>query len=175
MVWNWYQFVAIAILHQPRPTDSADINTRLQLNDTSSIPPMHDGFLFISCTPPYHSIVASCLMLGWFRWNWGIGIVKTISNCRWYYHCILSSLLDVDIKYSLYPVSVTRNNLLNFRIFTYLFFLKYCLVYFTYNLKPFAKRIYSFVSTKHTSWHAVLSPDYSWTTLLSANSTLQRG
>ena len=27
LVWNWYHFVAIAILHQPRPTDSADINT----------------------------------------------------------------------------------------------------------------------------------------------------
>ena len=45
VLWNWYHFVAIAILHQPRPTDSADINTRLQLNDTSSIPPMHGGFL----------------------------------------------------------------------------------------------------------------------------------
>ena len=45
VVWNWYHFVAIAILHQPRPTDSADINTRLQLSDTSSIPPMHGGFL----------------------------------------------------------------------------------------------------------------------------------
>ena len=45
VVWNWYHFVAIAILHQPRPKDSADINTRLQLSDTSSIPPMHGGFL----------------------------------------------------------------------------------------------------------------------------------
>ena len=45
VVWNWYHFVAIAILHQPRPTDSADINTRLQLSDTRSIPPMHGGFL----------------------------------------------------------------------------------------------------------------------------------
>ena len=48
VVWNWFHFVAIAILHQPRPTDSADINTRLQLSDTSSIPPMHGGFLLIS-------------------------------------------------------------------------------------------------------------------------------
>ena len=48
VVWNWYHFVAIAILHQPRPTDSADINTRLQLSDTSSIPPMHGGFLLVS-------------------------------------------------------------------------------------------------------------------------------
>ena len=48
VVWNWYHFVAIAILHQPRPTDSADINTRLQLSDTSSIPPMHGGFLLWS-------------------------------------------------------------------------------------------------------------------------------
>ena len=37
--------VAIAILHQPRPTDSADIIMRFQLSDTSSIPPMHGGFL----------------------------------------------------------------------------------------------------------------------------------
>ena len=28
--------------------DSADINTQLQLSDTSSIPPMHGGFLLIS-------------------------------------------------------------------------------------------------------------------------------
>ena len=48
VVWNWYHFVAIAILHQPRPTDSADMNTRLQLSGTSSIPPMHGGFLLIS-------------------------------------------------------------------------------------------------------------------------------
>ena len=44
VVWNWYHFVAIVILHQPRPTGLADINTRLQLSDTSSIPPMHGGF-----------------------------------------------------------------------------------------------------------------------------------
>ena len=47
VVWNWYHFVAIAILHQPRPMDSADMNTWLQLSDTSSIPPMHGGFLLI--------------------------------------------------------------------------------------------------------------------------------
>ena len=47
VVWNWYHFVVIVILHQPRPTDSADINTRLQLSDTSSVPPMHGGFLLI--------------------------------------------------------------------------------------------------------------------------------
>ena len=29
-------------------TDSADMNTRLQLSDTSSIPPMHGGFLLVS-------------------------------------------------------------------------------------------------------------------------------
>ena len=52
MVWNWYHFVAIGILHQPRPTDSVDINTRLQLSDTSSIPPMHGGFLLLSSTLP---------------------------------------------------------------------------------------------------------------------------
>ena len=48
VVWNWYNLVAIAILHQPRPTDSADINTRLQLSDTISLPPKHGGFLLIS-------------------------------------------------------------------------------------------------------------------------------
>ena len=47
MVWNWYHFVAIVNLHQPHPTDSADINTWLQLSDTSSIPPMHGGFLLL--------------------------------------------------------------------------------------------------------------------------------
>ena len=48
VVWNWYNIVAIAILHQPRPTDTADINTWLQLSDTSSIPPVHGGFLLVS-------------------------------------------------------------------------------------------------------------------------------
>ena len=47
VVWNWYHFVAIGILHQPRPTNSADINMQLQLGDTSSVPPMHGGFLLI--------------------------------------------------------------------------------------------------------------------------------
>ena len=42
VVWNWYHFVAIA-----SPTDSADINTRLQLSDTSSLQPMHGGFRLI--------------------------------------------------------------------------------------------------------------------------------
>ena len=42
VVWKWYHFVAIA-----SPTDSADINTRLQLSDTSSLQPMHGGFLLI--------------------------------------------------------------------------------------------------------------------------------
>ena len=47
MAWNWYHFVAIATWLQPRPTYSADINTRLQLSDTSSIPPMHGGFVLL--------------------------------------------------------------------------------------------------------------------------------
>ena len=55
VVWNWYHFVAIAILHQPRPTDSADINTRLQLSDTSSIPPMHGGFLLLPLSKYYNT------------------------------------------------------------------------------------------------------------------------
>ena len=64
MVWNWYHFVAIAILHQPRPTDSADINTRLQLNDTSSIPPMHSVFLLILLAYACGSVVwAPCPVL----------------------------------------------------------------------------------------------------------------
>ena len=48
VLWNWYHFVAIAILHQPRPTESPDMKTWLQLSDTSSIPPMHGGFLLIA-------------------------------------------------------------------------------------------------------------------------------
>ena len=36
-VWTCYHFVAITNLRQPRPGDSADMNTRLQLSDTSSI------------------------------------------------------------------------------------------------------------------------------------------
>ena len=56
VVWNWYHFVAIASLHEPRPTDSADINTRLQLSDTSSIPPMHGGFLLLPWTSKGYSM-----------------------------------------------------------------------------------------------------------------------
>ena len=61
VLWNWYHFVAIANLHQPRPTDSADINTRLQLSDTSSIPPMHGGFLlgYIYSSFYYHHQIGS--------------------------------------------------------------------------------------------------------------------
>ena len=73
VVWNWYHFVAIAILHQPRPTDSADINTRLQLSDTSAIPPMHGGFLLSRLVAPvsvrlvyfrqcYHAVCNSLYM-----------------------------------------------------------------------------------------------------------------
>ena len=36
-VWTCYHFVAITNLRQPRPGDSADMNTRLQISDTSSI------------------------------------------------------------------------------------------------------------------------------------------
>ena len=43
MVWNWHHFFSIAILHQPHPSDN--INTRLQLSDTCSIPQMHAGVL----------------------------------------------------------------------------------------------------------------------------------
>ena len=42
---RWHLFVAIANIHEPRPADSADINTRLQLSDTNFVPAMHDGFL----------------------------------------------------------------------------------------------------------------------------------
>ena len=43
--------------------DSADINTRLQLSDTSSIPPMHGGFLLapldidVTYTRPIHQVL----------------------------------------------------------------------------------------------------------------------
>ena len=42
------------------PTDSADINTRLQLSDTSSIPPMHGGFLLRSAQFRY---IRNCKMV----------------------------------------------------------------------------------------------------------------
>ena len=70
VVWNWYHFVAIAILHQPRPTDSADINTRLQLSDTSSIPPMHGGFLLRTITSPQEErATKSCAYHSAFAWS----------------------------------------------------------------------------------------------------------
>ena len=75
VVWNWYHLVAIAILHQPHPTDSADINTRLQLSDTSSIPPMHDGFLLI-----------------WLGWSW----------C--YMFGLLISILQINMVVCFYPI-----------------------------------------------------------------------
>ena len=78
VVWNWYHFVAIAILHQPRPTVSADINTRLQLSDTSSIPPMHGGFLLI-----YMYCISYCLL--WYH-------MHNMSR-NWWFHFILSILI----------------------------------------------------------------------------------
>ena len=76
VVWNWYHFVAIAILHQPRPTDSADINTRLQLSDTSSIPPMHVGFLLwlVVYLAPRQYLNQCWLVVNWthrnkLQWN----------------------------------------------------------------------------------------------------------
>ena len=66
VVWNWYHFVAIANLHQPRPTDLADVNTRLQLSDTSSIPPMHGGFL-LRQGHTYSTQSTSWLLMPWRR------------------------------------------------------------------------------------------------------------
>ena len=43
VVWNWYHWVAIAYLYQPS-TDSADVKSRLQRSDTSSIPPINVVF-----------------------------------------------------------------------------------------------------------------------------------
>ena len=45
---NPYVIVAIAIDISLVLSDSADINTGLQLSDTSSVPPKHGGFLLIS-------------------------------------------------------------------------------------------------------------------------------
>ena len=56
VVWNWYHFVAIAILHQPRPTDSADINTRLQLSDTI---PYHRCMVIFSQYQDY--VLCACI------------------------------------------------------------------------------------------------------------------
>ena len=80
VVWNWYHFVAIAILHQPRPTDSADINTRLQLSDTSSIPQMHGGFLLISS-------IFFCIL------TYAILYVLIHNNIFWLYLYFLNTVL----------------------------------------------------------------------------------
>ena len=58
VVWNWYHFVAIAILH-----DFYDINMRLQLSDTSSIPPMHGGFLLWYEMDPTRTVGATEIIL----------------------------------------------------------------------------------------------------------------
>ena len=89
VAWNRYHFVAIAILHQPRPTDSADINTRLQLSDTSSIPPMHGGFLLIY---DWH---LEPLLLAWINFkkyidqNNGLVLFPTLIN-DYIYHNVWS-------------------------------------------------------------------------------------
>ena len=57
MAWNWYDFVGILILYQARPTDATDIKARLQFNDTSSIPPMHDGYLIEAEWRIYASLI----------------------------------------------------------------------------------------------------------------------
>ena len=44
VVWNWYHGVAIAYLYQPSPEDKADVKSRLQRSDTSSIPSINVVF-----------------------------------------------------------------------------------------------------------------------------------
>ena len=68
MVWNWYHFIAITILH---------INTRLQFSDTRSIPPMHGGFLLTSLAleQSYDS--------GLHHWHWGNLIIQGYITGPW--------------------------------------------------------------------------------------------
>ena len=93
VVWNWYHFVAIAILHQPRPTDSANINTRLQLSDTSSIPPMHGGFLLkphASACQSVHPYDHACTRNSrniyqiFFNLGWNIIFGEYLGQLRWW-------------------------------------------------------------------------------------------
>ena len=44
VVWNSYDWVPIAYLYQPSPYDEADVKSRLQRSDTSSIPPINVVF-----------------------------------------------------------------------------------------------------------------------------------
>ena len=76
--WDWYHFVTIAILHQSRPTDSADINTRLQLSDTSSIPAMHGGYLLLS-TQLWCVVSLSCTRLALHQHSKDTTIFRSIS------------------------------------------------------------------------------------------------
>ena len=78
VVWNWYHWVTIAILRQPRPTDSADINMWLQLSDTSSIPPMHGGFLLLCGTWYHHLRCLQCVL------SRNLRIFKVAT---WHYRC----------------------------------------------------------------------------------------
>ena len=84
LVWNWYHWFAIAILHQPRPADSADTNTRLQLSDTSSIPLMHGGFLLALCFIEVSSWYIEAHIFIWYDIE--VEKVKTITmeKCYWF-------------------------------------------------------------------------------------------
>ena len=92
VVWNWYHSVAIAILHQPLPTDSADINTRLQLSDTSSIPPMQGGFLLSSLT--WYSFMG---VISWLGRDTSLQSLYSLSS-KTSYHQILWSLVAVRLS-----------------------------------------------------------------------------
>ena len=86
LAWNWCHFVAIMLLHQPHPTDSADINTQLQLNVTNSIPQMHGGFLLICIWFALLELSASISLLpvapftnmGWLKSKHGFVITSTL-------------------------------------------------------------------------------------------------
>ena len=84
VAWNCYHFVAIAILHQSRPTDSTDINARLQLSDNSSIPPVHGGFLLVSCCILMNSYVITLHPINQSicYYSWGHDILLIFSG-----HC----------------------------------------------------------------------------------------
>ena len=127
--WNWYHFVAIANLHQPRPTDSADINTRLQLSDTNSVPPMHGGFLLVFAFWQkwmLHLYIKPSYSFNWTRLSisvlhkWRINIYKRRGSFfnlirlyfpeLFYRHCVNHTLALIQVKHDNTEYVYTSNS-----------------------------------------------------------------
>ena len=125
VVWNWYHFVAITILHQPRLTDSADINTRL--SDTSSIPQMHGGFLLVS-QEKWTWLMLFYIYILWFDMVdfahihqgclTGTGAIIWLSQCQWntvypkkYAHGFCFAVLCCGYTLTDFPISIRLTSL----------------------------------------------------------------